>query len=487
VTRILRRRSHLIRIARSESGMALPVALFAMIAGMALTSAVVVATVNVQQGSHRDTATKGAIAVADAGANIARSRIDRYAVVLAGKPCLRLGASGALEGAEAEGDGWCPAVTGTVGGGEYSYRVSPAGSTCGEYMLCVVSTGTVGEASRRVEVAYNESAVEETKTEQTTTTTESPGSPGFEGLIGEDGIEVGGNADVHVNVGSNGDVVGFGENEKVCGEVRHGSGKKNTTHQCAGYEESEGNKTLPPVSSFMPSDIATNNSDNRLGACTKTKPVREPTNCELDSFTGTRSLTEPWNSKTRAINLDSKSTLTVSGGDYWVCSLTLAGNSQLIMGATAQVRFFFDTPEHCGLSAGATQLSFTGNTRIASSNPSVYPAFYFLGSPTMETKVYLGGKAGTEDEFVVYGPNTNIEVAGNATYKGVIAGKTIKISGNGRFVNDSTYRPPTEITPVTVAGEPKKSTSVTARYYSPQFYVECTGPVPTGAAPNASC
>ena len=85
--------------------MALPVALFAMIAGMALASAAVVATVNVQQGSHRDSATKSAIAIADAGANIARMRIDRYAVVLADHPCMRMGASGVLEGAAAEADG----------------------------------------------------------------------------------------------------------------------------------------------------------------------------------------------------------------------------------------------------------------------------------------------------------------------------------------------------------------------------------------------
>src|SRR6476661_3017606 len=88
----LRRR--LRELARNERGMALPVALFAMIAGTALASAAVVATVNVQTGSHRDTSTKSAIAVADAGANIARMRIDRYAVVLATKPCLKLGASG---------------------------------------------------------------------------------------------------------------------------------------------------------------------------------------------------------------------------------------------------------------------------------------------------------------------------------------------------------------------------------------------------------
>ena len=62
--------------------MALPVALFAMIASMALASAAVLATVDVQQGSHRDHSSKSAIAAADAGANVALLRLDRYATVL---------------------------------------------------------------------------------------------------------------------------------------------------------------------------------------------------------------------------------------------------------------------------------------------------------------------------------------------------------------------------------------------------------------------
>ena len=490
--------------------MALPFALFAMIAGMALTSAVVVATVNVQQGSHRDSATKGAIAVADGGANIARSRIDRYAAVLATNPCLKLGASGVLEGAAAESDGWCPAVTGTVGAGSYSYRVSPAGSTCGVYKLCVVATGTVGEASRRIEVAYSETAVEKTKFEktegeetsgeETSGTNETGTSAIVEGLIGQDAIEVTGNADIQVGVGTNGDITAVG-NATLCRDVRHGVGKKfektGNAKQCAGYKETEGNKSLPPVTSFMPSNIATSNSDYRLVTCTKTKPTKEPAGCESDFYTGNRNSTKPWDASARAITVTSNDTLTVSGGDYWVCSISLSGNSQLIMGASAQVRFFFDTPEHCGLSAGATQLSFTGNTRIASTSKTVFPAFYFLGSPTMETNVHLGGNAGTEDEFVIYGPNTTIDVAGNATYKGVIAGKKIKVSGNGRVENDISYKPPVEITPVTESsvpkekekteGKPKETKVTTARYYSPQFYVECTGTAPQAAAPNANC
>jgi hypothetical protein len=466
--------------------MALPFALFAMIAGMALTSAAVVATINVQQGSHHDASTKSAIAVADAGANIARSRIDRYAVVLASQPCLKLGPSGVLEGTTAEADGWCPAVPGTVGGGEYSYRVSPAGATCGEkYKLCVVSTGTVGGVSRRIEVAYNETAVEETKIEETVGTTESGSSPIVEGLIGQEAVEVTGSADIQVGIGTNGDVTVTGKGATVCRDVRHGVGHKFQAPSgtwCAGYKETEQNKTVPPVSSFMPSNIATSNSDSRLVACTKTKPIKEPANCELDSFTGNRKSTYPWDAAHRAISIGGNDVLTVNGGDYWVCSLELGGTSQLIMGASAQVRFFFDTPEHCGLSPGATQLSLGGNNRITSSNKSVYPAFYFLGPSNVDLKGNTGA-----DELVIYGAETTINVTGSATYKGVMAGKKIIVSGNAHIEDDSTYKPPTEITPVTVKTEPKTSKYVTARYYSPQFYVECIGPAASGTAPNASC
>jgi hypothetical protein len=471
-------------------------------------------TVEVQQGSHRDSSTKSAIGVADAGANIARARIDRYAVVLATQPCLKIGAAGTLEGVAAESDGWCPAVEGTVGGGRYVYRVSPAGSTCGEYRLCVVSTGTVAETSRRIEVAYNESAVEEEIEEQTSTeeksgeestgNTQAGESVGVEGLIGIESIEINGNADVRVNVGTNGNVTAVG-NADVCGDIRHGTGKE-WTHtgnatQCPGYKVTEGNKSLPPVSSFMPSNIATSNSDYRLVKCTKTKPTPEPTGCELDVYSvekgnANRTATKPWNPSTRAITLEANSTLTVSGGDYWICSLSVSGNAQLIMAASAQVRFFFDTPENCGLSSGSAQISLTGNSRIASTNKTVMPAFYLLGSTTTPTSVNLGGNANTEDEFVIYGPDTTMNIVGNATYRGVIAGKKVSVVGNGKFENNANYVPPAEIQPVAEVGkteegepkegEPKITKVTTARYYSPQYYVECTGTASAGA-PNANC
>src|SRR5215218_9981790 len=74
---------------RNARGMALPVALFAMVSAMALAGAAVVATTNVQSGAHRDDSAKSALAAADAGANIARARQARYAFILnTANPCL---------------------------------------------------------------------------------------------------------------------------------------------------------------------------------------------------------------------------------------------------------------------------------------------------------------------------------------------------------------------------------------------------------------
>ena len=143
--------------------MALPVALFAMISSMALAGAAVVATTDVQVGAHRDDSSKDAIAAADAGANVARVRQTRYGFVLNNwNPCLVLGSDGQLEKGPAEtidGQRWCPPVSGTVGGSSYVYQVSPVGENCGSYELCVVSTGTADEVSRRIEVTFKRSGL----------------------------------------------------------------------------------------------------------------------------------------------------------------------------------------------------------------------------------------------------------------------------------------------------------------------------------------
>ena len=242
--------------------------------------------------------------------------------------------------------------------------------------------------------------------------------------------------------------------------------------------------TSPPATPITGWSRARRRTDQRTGRLRIRLLHRQP---ELDQTLGR---------KARGITVTSNDTLTVSGGDYF-CSISLSGNSQLIMGASAQVRFFFDTPEHCGLSAGATQLSFTGNTRIASTSKTVFPAFYFLGSPTMESIVRLAATPAPKTNWSSTGP-TDDRRRRQRDLQGRDRRKKIKVSGDGRVENDISYKPPVEITPVTESsvpkekekteGKPKETKVTTARYYSPQFYVECTGTAPRAAlrTPTAS-
>lgn len=552
------------QLRRGEAGMALPVALFAMIGSMALAGAAVTATTDVQIGAHRDDSSKDAIAAADAGANVARIRQSRYGFILNSyNPCLKVGAAGKLEKAPAElvgGKEWCPAVSGTVGDATYVYQVSPVGKKCGEYELCVVSTGTADQVERRIEVTFNRSGiandetefigreirekeiegfeelkelewkqewekVEQKREELIKLREEEAKRFGAEGFVGRDAITLSGNADIRVGVGTNGGLTSSG-NASICGDIRVGVGKKwsksGNASQCAGYKITEGNVSLPPVTSFMPTNIATVNSNARITTCTKTNV---PVNCQKDSYTGSWSSKPPFNASSRAITLSGNETLTVGGGDYFICSITFSGNSQLIMAKGARVRFFFDKPENCGYNGN--QLNLSGNNRISSTGyqPTMgnfeMPGFYFVGSPTVASQINLSGNYGTVNELVIYGPDTYINVSGNATFKGIIVGKQIAMSGNGKVEQDAGFQAPPELNPGSAEKELKelealeekwkaegltpeqikenrekeqierleneKKSNRSPIYYDPQAYFECVGVAGVAEAPNANC
>jgi hypothetical protein len=445
--------------------MVLPTAMFATIAAFGLGTAAVVTTVNAQHGTNRDNHSKEAIAAADAGASVALMRLNRYASALtAATPCLGMsGSTLVLAGVAA--DGWCPEMKGTVGGSSYAYRVTPQSSGG----LSIVAAGSSSEVSRRISISLTSSTVGSVL----------EGA----GVIGVEDITLNNNADIRVGVGTNGNVK-LENNATICGNIRHGVGKgvsfTNNSDQCSGYGVTEGNESLPPVSSFIPSDITTNNSNYRLAMCTSTNPVKVPSGCESDSFiaNGNKGFTTtvPWNPSTRVISTGQNSTLTLSGGDYFVCGLVLSNNSHLIMAAEAHVRIFFDTPENCKLKSGAEQLSLSNNTDIqatgnqGSAGKAELPGLYMMGSPTISTKATFANNSGTTNEFVLYAPNTNIVIENNATYKGVLAGKTIKLTNNATVEQDAAFKPPQ------IGG---------ATLFARQSYIECVGG--TGSPPNANC
>ena len=194
---------------------------------------------------------------------------------------------------------------------------------------------------------------------------------GGERVITKDWIDMDSNAEINVNVGTNG-WIHLDSNSEICGGIRHGEGEDVTfdsnSGQCAGYSLVAGNRELPPI--FKPG-LATNNSNGRFFS--------------QDIRTGGSNVS--WNSTTRVLSMNSNSTLTMGGTDYFICRLVMDSNSRLYMAAGAKVRIYFDTPENCGLAANTAQIDMSSNTEVSSTswNPDAgnfdLLGFYMFGSP----------------------------------------------------------------------------------------------------------
>lgn len=463
IERVLRRLSEL---RRDERGMAVATALIAMTVAFAFSSAAVVYSVNTQHGTVRDHDSKEAIAAADAGVNVALMRLNQFAIALnSSMPCVGMGVTSLIPTRAGEG-GWCSQLTGTVGTASYSYRVGPSTAACGSATSCIVAVGTSSGVSSRVEVTLASTSV--------------GGAFSKAGVLSQEDITLENHAEIGVGVGTNGNVR-LGNNTSICGDIRHGVGKKTVIEppaasQCSGYVQTEGNEALPPVSSFIPEDILTNNKDYRLVKCTSETPTKSPAECQADSYSKKWETNTPWNATTRTIEPAQNSSLTLTGGDYFICRLVLGNNTHLIMGAESSVRIFFDTPERCGLSAGAEQISVSTGSDITSSgyqpgaDKYALPGLYLLGSTTVPTSVVFRNHGGEVNEFVLYAPNSNVYLENHSIFKGAIAGKTVFLGNNSIVKQDEGFKT-----------QPLGGSIIYAR----QSYVECVGA--SASPPNADC
>jgi hypothetical protein len=439
-------RDRLTKVLRSESGIAVPTALMALLASFALASVAVMSSVDVQMGSKRDNGSKNAIAAADAGASVAMLRLNRFqdSLIKGGAQCV--GPNGETQTASA---GWCPATTtSAVGNANYQYQVSSY-SKGGE--VNVISTGTSNGVTRRVEVGLVSVNGENVFAN--------------ERVIGQENIELVGTPDIRTDVGTNGSITGKGS-ATFCGNIRHGVGKTAPEPDCDG-EVKEEDKNLPEVA--VPTSFASN--------CRLTVTCVPSTN--VDTYSKSRDKHEPYEENTNKtaaagapgfIRVGSNSSLTMGGSDYLVCGL-FVGPGSLIMAAKSAVRIFVDTPEHCGLESGATQVEFGGGASITSTGYKpeegsfAVPNIYVLG----DGAVKLNGNSAT-NELVLYAPLSNIEMGGNSTWIGMIDGKKLEMNGTPKIESDPGMVPPD----ITLQG-----------LWQRTHYIECTG---AGTSPpNAYC
>jgi len=142
------------------------------------------------------------------------------------------------------------------------------------------------------------------------------------------------------------------------------------------------------------------------------------------------------------------------------------------------VTIYFDAPEACGYTSSTTQLSMDSNTSIqVNGGTAQNMRMLFVGSDTIRTSAAMASNT-TQDvacyqDFVIYGPRTDIVFASNSYFCGAVAGKTVRVSSN------TTVKTSNEATSYTLPGW--------VDHYAIDDFKECTGPMPATGSPGSGC
>jgi hypothetical protein len=454
------------RVAKRDSGFAVPISLFMVLAAFATVSVGVVASVNVQGGTVRDQGTKSAVQVSEAAVNEALLHYNRIKPSDT-NPCSPVTSS------LPDGSGWCPAVSGSFNGAPYAYQVHPYTDGNNKWILDVVGTSTVNNASRRVAVRASASSSWEVFAD-------------YQVKAGE-WIQLDSNAEIRAGTATNGNIT-LNSNARQCGQASVGIGKQLVTGANPGYFQNHSCTTPYDVVNqeqlILPSvnqgDAATVNDNGNFFASNPIsgKP-RDACWNELKGD-GTAGTCGP-----RELDLSQNTAVTLVSGVYSLCKLTMSSNTALYVTGVDPVEnpddpgvtIYFDSPENCGYTEEpVVQLEMDSNSRITpvGGDPSKVKLL-FVGSEDLATEVHMSSNtyipASCEQNFVLYAPLSDVILNSNSTYCGGLAGKTLHLDSNARVW----------IPPVPIDFE----IPATAPHYEIERFVECSAAPQT--PPDSGC
>jgi hypothetical protein len=443
---------------RRDDGFAVPTVLLMLLAAFAIVSVGVSASVNTQRGVVRDQGTKSAVQVAEAGVSQALLHYNRIPPSETNR-CSPVTTAGPGAG------GWCEPVSGTFNGADYTYQVHPYTDANGKFVIDVVGTSTVNGASRRVAVRASASS----------------GWSVFEDYQVKAGewIHMDSNAEIRAGTATNGDMV-LSSNARQCGQASVGVGKQMQLTGNAHYYQNHNctvtNNVVNQEELILPSvnqgDAATNNNNSYFFGTNLVTSGKKRDAC----FNGVRADGSAGSCGARHLDLKSNTAVTLTGGKYSFCKLTMSSNSGLYVAAGAAATIYFDSPEACGYSSGVVQLDMASNARISpTEGASADVRLLFVGSKDRQTQIHMSSNtyipAACEQNFVLYAPLSDIVMNSNSTYCGGLAGKTLHMDSNARVwipASGVNFELPT-----------------TAPHYEVERFVECsTAPQ---SPPDAGC
>jgi hypothetical protein len=376
--------------------------------------------------------------------------------------------TGALSVASVQADGWCaPQVENLADGSSYAEQVS-AGTLVdsnGQTLVVrkIVSTGTVNGVTRRI--AMTSSA-----------TTAMPLFPHGYAAVSLAPIDWGNTVKVTGKVGSNGDIQ-LGNQAEICGDATPGPDGQVTTsgtaHVCGGYSTTAAQQpfALDPVNQ---GNARTQNDNIRI---TNALSAQNPKPAPTDACTSCGGVS--WSESARVLELSGSATLTLGGGVYSFCKVTLRNSAQLKVAANATVKIYVDGPDPgtdppsgcTGTGMGSVTLNNVSGIVNLNSSPTTLQ-LYMVGSPTVATTLDLANAFTSNILMAVYAPYSTVYMHNFLRVIGAVAAKTVQMQNDTQI----TYDP--RVADIRGGSIPL--------YRSTRDSVECTSK-PTGAAVDSGC
>ena len=336
------------RLLRDQTGVALPAALGVLVVVGTLSAGTFAVSNRLNDTSTASRDAKRALQAADAGLEAAMFRMNQLGLQSVSK-CFTTSAVDPGSGTDPEvggtpAAGECAGVEDDLGNdSDYIYYVTPAlndGDTCaglpvhhtdpsGEVTVtqrCVTSIGEVNGERRRIQARVASYI----------------GTQLFPvgGILAINGITVKNSAIVSGVLGSNGQIE-LGNNSSVAGVIK--LGEQNSPLPILGQgstiggnppvtyrSEAEGAYVLAPVDM---GNTATVNDNNRIANGQDTG----------SHVTYTNTTAAP-----RTLEIANNGSLTLGGGTYNFCKVTLGNNAYITIAAGAKIRFFLDSPDRSG-------------------------------------------------------------------------------------------------------------------------------------------
>lgn len=451
------------RLARSERGSAMIVAMAVLSLSLMLGGVAVERGVVLGAGAQRDVQGKRALQAADAGLRAAIDRLNRMAIERqATYPCVGWnGTQYVLTDQDPALPGWCREISEVLADGtSYSYRVSvrvltdPANGSDNQVLSTrkVIATGSSFGRKRRV--STQAAALVGRRLF------------GANGVISLEDLTIGQNSSVTGNVLSNGDIT-LNNSATLCGTPYYGPGKdfiqNNNATLCPGNTATQAPDKLV-LSPLEAGNLAAQNDNARI--------------CGLDPCNGNVA----WDATARRLILRNNATLTLGGNLYFFCQLELYNSSQLIIAPqdpTKAVRIYLDDPANCGGTGG----SVVKDQSAAIVNQFADPTglqLYVLGSEQAPTSVAFSNNASgngrsTAPRMTIYAPRSTVTLGNYTNFTGAIAAKKVEIGQRSSI----TYSPD--------VGDLQTENTVFPLYRSRQ-YRECATPTTTtSTSPTEGC